>query len=95
MVLQDDLVRVCHLLHFPVDIVRSCLCYNLSMLSVSYPHIETTGDRQAVVSGTQVKVVEIVLDHLTHHWDAEEIQRQYPALKLGEFHSTLAFSFDQ
>jgi uncharacterized protein (DUF433 family) len=44
--------------------------------------------------GTQTKVMEIVLDRLAHHWDADEIQRQHPHLSLGQIHSALAYYYD-
>ncbi|MFA7237519.1 MAG: DUF433 domain-containing protein [Phycisphaeraceae bacterium] len=64
------------------------------MLKVVYPHIEVPENGPAAIAGTRIKVVEIALDHLTHHWDAEEIQRQHPHLKLGQIHSALAYYFD-
>jgi len=43
-----------------------------------------------MLTGTRTKVVELVLDHLAHHWDAEQIQREHPHLSLGQIHSALA-----
>ena len=43
------------------------------MATVSYPHIAIDADGTALVEGTRTKVVEIALDRLAHHWDAEEI----------------------
>ena len=64
------------------------------MLTEVYPHIEMTSDGLPILSGTQTKVVEVVLDHLAHHWDANEIQRQHPHLSLGQIHSALAYYYD-
>lgn len=64
------------------------------MTTLAYPHIEFTGDGVAVVAGTGTKVVEIVLDRLAHHWDADEIQRQHPHLTLAQIHAALAFYYD-
>jgi uncharacterized protein (DUF433 family) len=61
------------------------------MLTIAYPHIEISADGVPMLSGTRIKVIEIALDHLTHHWDAEEIQRQHPHLSLGQIHSALAY----
>ena len=47
-----------------------------------------------MLTGTRVKVVEIVLDHLAHGSDAEEIRRQFPQLTLGQIHSALAYYYD-
>ncbi|MEO8493481.1 MAG: DUF433 domain-containing protein [Planctomycetota bacterium] len=64
------------------------------MASVAYPHIETTESGVPLVAGTRTKIVEIVLDHLAHHWDAEEIQRQHPHLSLAQIYSALAYYHD-
>ncbi|HZZ82044.1 MAG TPA: DUF433 domain-containing protein [Gemmataceae bacterium] len=59
-----------------------------------YPHIEQRSDGKLWLIGTQTKVIEVALDHLAHHWDAEEIRRQHPHLTLGQIHSCLAYYFD-
>jgi len=62
--------------------------------SISYPHIEQRPDGKHWLTGTQIKVIEVVLDRLAHHWDADEIQRQHPHLTLGQIHSCLAYYYD-
>ena len=64
------------------------------MARVAYPHIEETPQGVAYVSGTQTKVVEIALDRIDHHWDADEIQRQHPQLSLAQIYAALAYYFD-
>jgi uncharacterized protein (DUF433 family) len=64
------------------------------MSTVSYPHIELSSTGVAFLEGTPTKVVEIALDRLSHHWDAEEIQRQHPHLTLGQIYAALAFYHD-
>lgn len=64
------------------------------MSTVSYPHIEASPDGVAIVSGTTTKVVEIVQDHLAHHWHAEDIHRQYPHLSLAQIHAALTYYYD-
>jgi uncharacterized protein (DUF433 family) len=64
------------------------------MLAETYPHISVTPEGVPILSGTKIKVVEIALDHLAHHWTADEIQRQHPHLSLGQIHSALAYYFD-
>src|SRR5205085_1431337 len=60
----------------------------------AYPHIERREDGKLWLLGTQTKVIEVVLDRLAHHWDADEIQRQHPHLSLGQIHSALAYYYD-
>jgi len=61
---------------------------------VAYPHIEENPKGIAYVSGTQTKVMEIALDRMAHHWDADEIQRQHPHLSLGQIYAALAYYSD-
>ena len=64
------------------------------MATVDYPHISLDSANVPVLTGTRIKVVEIVLDHLAHGSDADEIQRQFPHLTLGQIHSSLAYYYD-
>ncbi len=64
------------------------------MPSATYPHIEVTSEGVAYVAGTRTKVLEVALDRIAHHWDADEIHRQHPHLSLGQLYAALAFYFD-
>ena len=64
------------------------------MATVDYPHISLDSASVPTLTGTRIKVVEIVLDHLAHGSGAEEIQRQFPHLTLGQIHSALAYYYD-
>jgi uncharacterized protein (DUF433 family) len=64
------------------------------MSTVAYPHIEINSEGAAIISGTTTKVVEIVQDHLAHHWHAEDICRQYPYLSLAQVHAALTYNYD-
>ncbi len=64
------------------------------MATVVSPHIEVDSRGVPYLAGTQTKVVEIVLDRLAHHWDADEIHRQHPHLSLAQIYSALAYYYD-
>ena len=64
------------------------------MRSATYAHVEITPDGVPIVAGTKTKVLEIALDRIAYHWDADEIQRQHPHLTLGQIHSALAWYYD-
>lgn len=64
------------------------------MSTFTYPHITIDPDGVAFVSSTTTKVVEIVQDHLAHHWHAEDICRQYPYLSLAQVHAALTYYYD-
>ena len=64
------------------------------MAAVSYLHIELSADGVPFLEGTRTKVVEIALDGIAHHWDAEEIQRQHTHLTLGQMYAALVYDHD-
>lgn len=64
------------------------------MATVAYPHIDETRAGGPFLAGTQTKVIEVVLDRLAYHWDADEIHRQHPHLSLGQIYSALAYYYD-
>src|ERR1051325_1802438 len=64
------------------------------MSTITYPHIELNADGVAIISGTTTKVIEIVQDHLAHHWHAEDICRQYPYLSPAQVHAALTYYYD-
>ncbi len=64
------------------------------MSAINYPHIEFNSDGVAIISGTTTKVIEIVQDHLAHHWHAEDICQQFPYLSLAQVHAALIFFYD-
>lgn len=42
-----------------------------------------TDEGVPVLAGTQTKVEEVILDHLAHDWDADEIHCQHPRQELA------------
>ena len=64
------------------------------MATVAYPHVEVDCLGVPYLAGTRTKVIEIALDRLAHHWDADEIQRQRPQLTLAQIYSALAYYYD-
>ena len=64
------------------------------MSAITYPHIKINADGVAIISGTTTKVIEIVQDHMAHHWHAEDICRQYPYLSLAQVHAALTYYYD-
>lgn len=64
------------------------------MSTIAYPHIEISEGGTPMLSGTTTKVVEVVLDRIAHHWDADEIRRQHPYLSLSQIHAALTYYYD-
>lgn len=58
------------------------------------PHIRLDEQCRAWVDDTNVKVVEIVLDHLAYRWSAETIQENHAHLSLAQVYAALAWYYD-
>ncbi|TAH50009.1 MAG: DUF433 domain-containing protein [Chloroflexota bacterium] len=59
-----------------------------------YFHVELNDDGVPMLSGTTMKVIELVLDHLAYGWSPEELQYQHPYLTMGQVYSALAYYWD-
>ena len=59
-----------------------------------YEHIILNDTHIPVISGTTMKVVELVLAQAAYGWSAEELRVQFPYLTLGQIYSALAYYWD-
>lgn len=64
------------------------------MSLASWPYIRIDDDGVAYIEGTRTKAIEVAIDRIAHHWDADEIRRQHPHLSLAQIHSALAYYYD-
>lgn len=58
------------------------------------PHIRLDEQGRPWVDDTNVKVIEIVLDHLAYGWSAESIQENHPHLSLAQVYAALAWYYE-
>lgn len=63
-------------------------------LQTGYEHISLDDRRTPIITGTTMKVIELVQEKVAYGWSAEEIQFQHPSLTLGQIYSALAFYAD-
>ena len=56
--------------------------------------IEVDGANVAWISGTRVKVTEVILDKLEHGWSPEEIHFQHPHLSLAQIQGALTYYYE-
>lgn len=63
------------------------------MTTSSYPHIEL---REGIpfLEGTPMRVIDVVLDHLTHDRDGRELHKHHTHLSLGQIYCALAYYYD-
>lgn len=47
-----------------------------------------------IVSGTTMKVIELVMAQRAHGWSPEELSFQFPHLSMAQIHAALAYYWD-
>jgi uncharacterized protein (DUF433 family) len=63
-------------------------------VQTGYEHISLDERKTPIITGTTLKVIELVQEKLAYGWSAEEIQFQHPSLTLGQIYSALAYYAD-
>lgn len=61
---------------------------------VHYAHIDHDEKGTALIVGTTMKVVELVMAQRAYGWSPEELHFQHPHFSLGQIHSALAYYWD-
>ena len=59
-----------------------------------YEHIVLNDSRVPVISGTTMKVTELVIAQAAYGWSAEELHTQFSHLTFGQIYSALAYYWD-
>lgn len=62
--------------------------------TTAYEHIVINEQGVPCIEGTNMKVIELVLEVNAYGWSPEEIHFQHPYLSLGQIHSALAYYWD-
>ena len=57
-------------------------------------HVRLDEQGRPWIDDTNVKVIEVVLDHLAYGWNAESIQENHPHLSLAQVYAALAWYYD-
>jgi uncharacterized protein (DUF433 family) len=57
-------------------------------------HIHRDGEGRAWIDDTNIKVIEVALDHIAYGWSADEIHVQHSHLSLAQIHAALSYYFD-
>lgn len=58
--------------------------------AIEISHVAIDGSGRAWIDDTNIKVVEVVRDHLAYGWSPEEIHWQHPHLTLAQIYAALA-----
>jgi uncharacterized protein (DUF433 family) len=59
-----------------------------------YPHVTLDERGVPVLTGTTMKVVELVMAQKAYGWSPEELHFQHPDLPLSQIHAALAYYWD-
>jgi uncharacterized protein (DUF433 family) len=63
-------------------------------VATRYEHIVLDAQGVPWISGTRMKVIELVLDNRAYGWSPEELRFQHPHLSMGQIYSALAYYED-
>jgi len=66
----------------------------MPIVETRYEHVILNEKEVPIIAGTNMKVIELVLEKTAYGWSAEELQFQHPYLTLGQIHSALAYYWD-
>jgi uncharacterized protein (DUF433 family) len=66
----------------------------MSFIETRYEHIVLDDNNIPKITGTTMKVIELVLDRIAYGWSPEELHFQHPYLTMGQIYSALAYYAD-
>lgn len=66
----------------------------MSLVETRYEHVVLSEAGVPLVAGTNMKVIELVLEKAAYGWSPEELHFQHTYLTLGQIHSALAYYWD-
>jgi uncharacterized protein (DUF433 family) len=67
---------------------------SLTLKKTKYEHVVLDEKKVPVIVGTNMKVIELVLEKTAYGWSPEELHFQHPYLSLGQIYSALAYYWD-
>jgi len=66
----------------------------LTIAKTRYEHVVLDEKSVPIIAGTNMKVIELVLEKSAYGWSPEELHFQHPYLSLGQIYSALAYYWD-
>jgi len=66
----------------------------MAAIETHYQHIVLDDQGVPHISGTTMKVAELVVAQMAYGWSPDELAFQFPYLSLGQIHSALAYYWD-
>ena len=62
--------------------------------ATAYPQIQLDEQDVPFITGTTMKVVELVMAQMAYGWSPEELHFQHPYLTMNQIHSALAYYWE-
>lgn len=66
----------------------------MSAVATAYEHAVLNENKVPIIAGTNMKIIELILEKNAYGWSPEELHLQHPYLTLGQIHSALAYYWD-
>ena len=63
-------------------------------IETRYEHIILNEEKVPIITGTRMKVIELILDKIAYGWSPEELKFQHSHLTLGQIYSALSYYSD-
>jgi uncharacterized protein (DUF433 family) len=63
----------------------------MSPSTTHYEHIVIGENEVPIIAGTNMKIIELVVEKIAYGWSPEELHFQHPYLTLGQIYSALAY----
>jgi uncharacterized protein (DUF433 family) len=67
---------------------------SLTSIETKYEHVVLDEKGVPSIVGTNMKIIELVLEKSAYGWSPEELHFQHPYLSMGQIHSALAYYWD-
>ena len=67
---------------------------SLTSVETKYEHIVLDEKDVPIIAGTNMKVIELILEKSAYGWSPEELHFQHSFLTLGQIYSALAYYWD-
>ena len=67
---------------------------SLTSVKTKYEHVVLNEKQVPIIEGTNMKVIEVILEKTAYGWSPEELHFQHPYLTLGQIYSALAYYWD-
>ncbi len=66
----------------------------MTLTNTEYKYVQLDERNVPIITGTTMKVVELVTGQIAHGWSPQELHFQHPYLNMSQIYSALAYYWD-